>query len=82
MTACWPHHAFCFSLAMTAVNVQNGGAYFGAIPKLDALNTWRNIAREFLYNRYLIVGQSPSRKHPHHSAAEHHLITLPTHKLF
>ena len=65
---------------MTVVNIQNGGAYFCAIPKLDALSARRNIAREFIYNRYLIVEQSPSRNHPHHSAAEHHLITLPTHK--
>ena len=80
MTACWPHHVFCFLLAMTVVNIQNGGAYFCAIPKLDALSARRNIAREFIYNRYLIVEQSPSRKHPCHSAAEHCLITLPTHK--
>ena len=82
MTACWPHRVFCFLLAMTVVNIQNGGAYFRTIPKLDALSTRRNIAREFIYNRYLIVEQSPSRKCPHHSAAEHCLITLPTHKNF
>ena len=46
---------FCFLLAMTVVNIQNGGAYFCAIPKLDALSARRNIAREFIYNRYLIV---------------------------
>ena len=38
MTACWPHHVFCFLLAMTVVNIQNGGAYFCAILKLDALS--------------------------------------------
>ena len=82
MTACWPHCVFCFLLAMTVVNIQNGGVYFCAIPKLDALSARRNIARELIYNRYLIVEQSSSRKHPHHSAAECHLITLPTHKKF
>ena len=82
MTAHWPHHEFCFLLAMTVVNIQNGGAYFCAIPKLDAVSARRNIAREFIYNRYLIVQQSPSRKHPCHCPAEHHLITLPTHEKF
>ena len=81
-TAHWPHCVFCFLLAMTVVNIQNGGVYFCAIPKLDALSARRNIASEFIYNRYLIVEQSPSRKHPRRSAAEHHLITLPTHKKF
>ena len=33
MTACWPHHVFCFLLAMTVVNIQNGGAYFCAVLK-------------------------------------------------
>ena len=55
-------------------------AYFCAILKLDALSARRNIAREFIYNRYSIAEQSPSRKCPRHSTAEHHLITLPTHK--
>ena len=82
MTACWPHHVFCFLLAVTVVNIQNGGAYICAILKLDSLSARRNIAREFIYNRYLIVEQSPSRKHPRHSAAEHCLITLPTDKKF
>ena len=80
MTARWPHCVFCILLAMTVVNIQNGGVHFCAIPKLDALSARRNIAREFIYNRYLIVEQSPSRKCPCHSAAEHHLLTLPTHK--
>ena len=80
MTAHWPHCVFCFLLAMTVVNIQNGGAFFCAIPKLDALSARRKMAREFIYNRYLIVEQSPSRKCPHHSAAEHCLITLPTQK--
>ena len=82
MTVRWPHCVFCFLLAMTVVNIQNGGVHFCAIPKLDAPSTRRNIAREFIYSRYLIVEQSPSRKHPCHSAAEHCLITLPTHKKF
>ena len=82
VTACWPHCVFCFLLAMTVISIQNGGAYFCAIPKLDALSARMNIAREFIYNRYLIVEQSPSRKHPHHSTAEHCLITLPRHKKF
>ena len=82
MTAHWPHCVFCFLLAMTVVNIQNGGAFFCAIPKLDALSARRNLAREFIYNRYLIVEQSPSRKCPHHSAGEHCLITLPSHKNF
>ena len=58
MTACWPHCVFCFLLAMTVVNIQNGRAFFCAIPKLDALSARRKIAREFIYNRYLIVEQS------------------------
>ena len=66
---------------LTVVNIQNGGAYFCAVLKLDALSARRNIAREFRYNRYLIVEQSPSRKYPCHSIAKHHLITLPTHKI-
>ena len=67
---------------MTVVNIQNGGAYFCAILKLDALSARRNIVREFIYNRFLIVEQSLSRKCPRHSAAEHCLITLPMHKNF
>ena len=82
MTAHCPHCVFCFLLVMTVINIQNEGAYICAIPKLDALSARRNIAREFIYNRYSIVDQSPCRKHPHRSAAEHHLITLPTHKKF
>ena len=81
-TAHWPHCVFCFILAMTVVNIQNGGAYFCAIPKLDALSARRNIDREFICNRYLIVEQSPLRKCPCCSAAEQHLITLPTHTKF
>ena len=74
MAAHWPHHVFCFLLAVTVVNIQNGGVYFCAIPKLDALSARRNIAREFIYNRYLIVEQSQSRKCPCHSGAmfSHH----------
>ena len=52
MTARWPNHVFCFLLVMTVVNIQNEGPYFCAILKLDALSARRNIAREFIYNRY------------------------------
>ena len=65
MTARWPHHVFCFLLAMTVVNIQNGGAYFCAILKLDALSARRNIVRELIYNRYLIVEQSLSSHTSH-----------------
>ena len=74
------HHVFCFLLALTVVNIQNGGAHFCAIPNLDALSARRTIAREFMYNGYLIVEQSPSREHACHSAIKDHLTTLPTHK--
>ena len=37
MTTHWPNHVFCFLLAVTVVNVQNAGVYFGGLPKVDAL---------------------------------------------
>ena len=55
---------------------------FHVFLKLDNLSARRTIAKEFIHNRYLIAGQSPSRKCPHYSAAKHHLITLPTQKMF
>ena len=82
MTMQWPNCVFCFLLAVTVVNVQNAGVYFCLFPKIDALMAWKHIARGLINNRYLIIEQSPSRKHSHWSHLVHHLITLPTHKFF
>ena len=79
MTTRWPNRVFCFSLAVSVVNVQNASVYFYLYPKIDALMAWKHIARDLIHNNYLKMEQSPSRKHSRQSQHVHHLITLPTH---
>ena len=62
MTTCWPNHIFCFLLAVTVVNVQNAGAYFCGLPKVDALKACKLIAQQLIENRYARTWEkSPSK---------------------
>ena len=58
MTTHWPNYALCLFLAISVVHVQNGGAYFCKIPKIDALMARNHIARELIESSVLYVKQS------------------------
>ena len=75
MTTSWPNHVFCFLLALTVANVQDGGAYFFAIPS-QCTHDMKHIARELIESRYLYVKQAPAQKPHHCGAMVNHLITL------
>ena len=54
MTAHWPNRVFGFLLAITVVNVQNAGAYFCGMAKIDAIRARKLIGQQLIENRYLI----------------------------
>ena len=63
MTMRWANHMFCFLLAITIVNIQNAAVYFLNKPKMDAMQSRQQIAKQLIFNRYL-VEEKLSKKHP------------------
>ena len=81
MTMRWANHIFCFLLAVTVVNIQNAACYFLNKSKMDALQSRRLIAKQFIFNCHLEQEQA-SRKHPRQGTTAHTLIMVPTHTKF
>ena len=79
MTMRWANNVFCFILAVTVVNIQNAAVYFLNKSKLDALHSRRQIAKQLIYNCYLVEEQQ-ARKPPRWGSVEHSLIMVPINK--
>ena len=79
MTMRWANHMFSFLLTITIVNIQNAAVDFLNKPKLDALQSQCQIAKQFIYNCYLLE-EEQAKKHPRWGSIEHSLIMVPKHK--
>ena len=79
MTMRWANCVFCFLLAITIVNIQNAAVYFLNKPKMDAMQSRRQIAKQLIFNCYL-VEEKLSKKRPRRGSMEHSLIMVPKHK--
>ena len=79
MTMRWANHMFCFLLTVTIVNIQNAAVYFLNKPKLDALQSRRQIAKQFIYNCYLLE-EEQAKKCPRQGSIERSLVMVPKHK--
>ena len=75
MTMRWPNHVFSFILAVSIVNIQNAASYFLNKPKMDALQSQQLIAKQLLFNHYLLEEET-TRKHGRHGSLEHSLIVV------
>ena len=80
MTMRWANHVFCFLLMVMMVNVQNAAVYCLNKPKLDALQSCQQIAKQLIFNRYL-VEEEQSKKHPRGGSIKHSLIMVLTNKI-
>ena len=76
MTMRWPNHVFSFILAVPIVDVQNSAAYFLNKAKVDALQSRRLIAKQLIFNHYLL-DEETTRKRGRHGSLEHSLIMVP-----
>ena len=79
MTMRWANHVFCFLLTITIVNIQNAAVYFPNKPKLDAMQSRQQIAKQLIFSHYLME-EKLSKKHPRWGSMEHSLIMVPKHK--
>ena len=64
MTTHWPNRVFGFLLAITVVNVQNGGVYFCGMAKIDAIGARKLIGQQLIENQYLIEENKWPKKQP------------------
>ena len=78
MTMRWPNHVFSFILAVSIVNVQNAASY---LAKVDALQSQRLIAKQLIFNHYLL-DEETTRKCGRHGSLEHSLIMVPIFQKF
>ena len=79
MTMRWANRMFCFLLAVTTVNIQNAAVYFLNKPKMDAMQSRRSIAKQLIFNNYL-VEEKLSKKRQRWASMEQSLIMVPKHK--
>ena len=70
---------FCFLLTITIVNIQNAAVYFLNKPKLDAMQSQQQIAKQLIFNHYLME-EKLSKKRPRWGSMEHSLVMVPKHK--
>ena len=75
----WANRMFCFLLAVTTVNIQNAAVYFLNKPKMDAMQSRRSIAKQLIFNNYL-VEEKLSKKRPRWASMEQSLIMVPKYK--
>ena len=77
----WPNHVFSFILAVSIVNVQNAALYFLNKAKVDALQSQQLIAKQLIFNHYLLA-EDTTTKCGRCGSLEHSLIMVPVFRNF